>query len=127
MNLNPTPDKMAKIQLLVLLTTLAIQLAQSHPLAVLRIQSNLDAEQQLAVEGSEAEILLATADLNTGGSAAEQLIQLQRSLVEQPQAILINVAYPGADEDLILAETQIFRPLFVYKQQKAKRIRLGQI
>lgn len=120
-NLKPTPDKMAKIQLLVLLTTLAIQLAQSHPLAVLRIQSNLDAEQQLAVEGSEAEILLAA------GGSAEQLIQLQRSLVEQPQAILINVAYPGADEDLILAETQIFRPLFVYKQQKAKRIRLGQI
>lgn len=50
-----------------------------------------------------------------------------RALVEQP-AIMINIGYPGgASEDLVLAETQIFRPLFTYRQQKTKKLRLKKV
>lgn len=56
-----------------------------------------------------------------GGGAAGESLQLPRSLIEQPHAILIKVAYPGDGEDLSLAETQIFRPLFAYRRQVARR------
>lgn len=118
--------------MIVLLATL-VQLSQTHTLRLFRITR--DAADSVPVIGSanaageQTEILLT--DLNNGssGSTVEELIALPRALVEvdRPQAILINIAYPGGEEDLVLAETQIFRPLFSYRRQVAKRMRLQKV
>lgn len=118
--------------MIVLLATL-VQISQTHTLRLFRITR--DAADNVPVIGSanaageQTEILLT--DLNNGssGSTVAELIALPRALVEvdRPQAILINIAYPGGEEDLVLAETQIFRPLFSYRRQVAKRMRLQKV
>lgn len=116
--------------MIVLLATL-VQLSQTHTLRLFRITR--DANNVPVIEnvngGEQTEVLLT--DLNNGssGSTVAELIAIPRALVEvdRPQTILINIAYPGGEEDLVLAETQIFRPLFSYRRQVAKRMRLQKV
>lgn len=117
--------------MIVLLATL-VQLSQTHTLRLFRITREADNVPVIGsanAAGEQTEILLT--DLNNGssGSTVAELIALPRALVEvdRPQAILINIAYPGGEEDLVLAETQIFRPLFSYRRQVAKRMRLQKV
>lgn len=111
------------ITLAVLLAVL-VQLSHTHPLTLYRITRHLDS---VGHPEDDAEILLAELTDESGQATAAELIQVPRSLVEQPNAILIDVAYPGADEDLFLSETQIFRPLFTYRQQVARRQRVKKV
>lgn len=102
--------KMARLWIILLLV-LFVQLSHTHPLTVFRITRELDNEPELNGERSKE------------GSIGD-LIQIPRSIVEQPETVLIDVAYPGGDEDLVLAETHVFRPLFTYRQKISKRLKL---
>ena len=112
---NSQQHKMKPWLTAVLLATL-MQLSQTHPLTLFRItRSNVPAE-------DDSQILLANIEQDPSS-----LIEVPRSLVD-PQVILINVAYPGGEDgDLSVSETQIFRPLFTYRQQVAKRLRLKKV
>lgn len=119
------------MRIVVLLATL-VQLSQTHPtLALFRITRDANnvpvIEAANAAAGEETELLLA--NINSGSSQGADFVEVPRALVEleRPQAILINIAYPGGEEDLVLAETQIFRPLFTYRQQIAKRQRVKKL
>lgn len=119
------------MRIVVLLATL-VQLSQTHPtLALFRITRDANnvpvIEEANADAGVETELLLA--NINSGSSQGADFVEVPRALVEleRPQAILINIAYPGGEEDLVLAETQIFRPLFTYRQQIAKRQRVKKL
>lgn len=120
------------MRIVVLLATL-VQLSQTHPtLALFRITRDANnvpviEEANVDTAGEETELLLA--NINSGSSQGADFVEVPRALVEleRPQAILINIAYPGGEEDLVLAETQIFRPLFTYRQQIAKRQRVKKL
>lgn len=119
------------MRIVVVLATL-VQLSQTHPtLALFRITRDANnvpvIEAANAAAGEETELLLA--NINSGSSQGADFVEVPRALVEleRPQAILINIAYPGGEEDLVLAETQIFRPLFTYRQQIAKRQRVKKL
>lgn len=117
--------KMARLWIILLLV-LFVQLSHTHPLTVFRITRELDNEPESATV-IEGDAILVSSELNGERSkegSIGDLIQIPRSLVEQPETVLIDVAYPGGDEDLVLAETHVFRPLFTYRQKISKRLKL---
>lgn len=95
-----------------------VQFALTHPLTLYRITRSTDLG---IAHDKESPHPNQNGGGGEGGAAAGEFFQLPRSLIEQPHVMLINFAYPGGDEDLALAETQIFRPLFAYRQQVARR------
>lgn len=101
---------MAKQFLVVLLLVSVIELSQTHPLTLYRITRSVDS----SAGGGPSEFLLPNINSET---VAVQYI------VEPQQAIFIPYAESDGG-DLILAETQIFRPLFTYRQQVSKRMRI---
>lgn len=110
---------MTRIILVLFLTAVLIHATQSHPLSLFRITRN-SAEPE-RIENAEKDLLVTPEE-------AAQLLTVPRAFVEsRPQAIIIDIAYPGTQEDLLLAETQIFRPLFAYRRQVSKRQRVRKL
>ena len=101
--------------LLLLLISLSVLLGmntcEAHPLTLYTVDEALTGSiEPVDVDVSPEEVL-------------HHLIT--RALVDQPANLVVDIAYPEAsDDDLVLAETHVFRPLFAYRQQVAKRMRL---
>lgn len=116
---------MAKLSLIVLLclaTTFSCIL-QSQSLTLFRITR--DSEGNLsAFEESQTDVIL-DGNVNEDGATVGQFVEVPRALVDTQQNILIE--YPGTGEDLVLAETHIFRPLFTYRRQIARRMKLKKL
>lgn len=116
---------MQRILIIAFLVAL-IHESQSHPLALFRITRDLSDPRAFEINETETDLILNNEEET---AAAAQLFTAPRALVERrrPEAILIDIAYPGTHEDLVLAETQIFRPLFTYRKQVSRRQKLRKL
>lgn len=113
---------MARQLVILLLLITLIPLSQSRPASV-----------------TEFRIIRAINDkaalINSGIEFAEEfdsfpadLVEVPRTFVESAETVLIDIGYPGGvEEDLVSAETHLFRPLFVYRQNISQRQKLKKV
>lgn len=95
---------MAKTQIIVLLSVvLLLGAALAQPVHLIRIPR----------------------DLANFGYVNPGLVMSGPFVVNHQPNVLFG--YAGDNDDLVLAETQIFRPLFTYRQQKTKKLRLKKV
>lgn len=115
-------DKMAKLIFVVLLATLSC-IPQSQSLTLFRITRDSTGN-LAAIEESQTDVILEE-NVNENGATVGKYIEVPRALVDTRENILLD--YPGTNEDLVLAETHIFRPLFTYRRQVARRMKLKKL
>lgn len=111
----PLPTTMTRILINILFVIVLLQLSQTHPMSLRRITRDI-------VDTSDTNVLV-----TTDADGRVHFIQMPKALVkERPRTFLINVAHPiaGDEEQLVQEETHVFRPLFTYRQNIAKRLRL---